>query len=583
MARTNDEVVQRLEELAKLTVVDEGDPNSFRVRAYQNAARAIDTLGTDVAQMSASQLASVKGIGKSTAAKIRQYVDEGIIDKLEALRAKYPPGQLELMRVPGLGPKSIQLLAEVLDVRDLDGLKAALDDGRLEALPGMGEKTAANLALAIERMHLRSKEARRPIPEVLPVAERLVAALEDLDDVERVEYAGSLRRFRDTIGDVDILVAATRSEAIMDAFTTHDTVHQVQGRGETKSSVVTRDGLQVDLRVVHPDAFGAALVYFTGSKAHNIRLRQRAIARGWKLSEYTLEDAETGQVVAATTEHDVYEALGLDWIPPEQREDNGEIEAADPDDDTPAPSMVSLEDLRGDLHDHSDWSGDGRSTLADMVAAAAGRGFAYFAITDHAENLRINGISRTGMLDQRRQLREMQAQYPDMALLHGTELNIGIDGTVDYDAEFLAGFDWCVASVHSHFNRPVAEQTQRIVTAMRNPAVTAIGHLTGRKLGRRPGIELDLDQVFDTAIETGTAIEINSDLNRLDASAEVVREGARRGVWFTISTDAHMVRELDHHRHGVRQARRGGLPVDQIVNTWEAERFLAWVDDVHAG
>lgn len=583
MARTNDEVVQRLEELAKLTVVDEGDPNSFRVRAYQNAARAIDTLGQDVAQMSASQLASVKGIGKSTAAKIRQYVDEGTIDKLEALRQKYPPGQLELMRVPGLGPKSIQLLAEVLDVRDLDGLKAALDDGRLEALPGMGEKTAKNLADAIERMHLRSKEMRRPIPEVLPVAERLVATLAELDDVERVEYAGSLRRFRDTIGDVDILVAATRSQAIMEAFTTHDTVHEVQGHGETKSSVVTRDGLQVDLRVVHPDAFGAALVYFTGSKAHNIRLRQRAIARGWKLSEYTLEDAETGEVVAAATEHDVYEALGLDWIPPERREDTGEIEAADPEDDTPAPRLVALEDLRGDLHDHSDWSGDGRSTLAEMVAAAADRGFAYFAITDHAEDLRINGISRAGMLDQRRQLREMQDQYPDMALLHGSELNIGIDGTVDYDAEFLAGFDWCVASVHSHFNRPVAEQTQRIVTAMRNPAVTAIGHLTGRKLGRRPGIELDLDQVFDAAIETGTAIEINSDLNRLDASAEVVREGARRGVRFTISTDAHMVRELDHHRHGVRQARRGGLPVDQIVNTWDVDRFLAWVDDVHAG
>lgn len=582
MARTNDDVVQRLEELARLTVVDEGDPNSFRVRAYQNAARAVDTLEGDVRDLSASQLAQVRGIGKSTAAKIRQFVDEGRIDKLEQLREKYPPGQLELMKVPGLGPKTVQLLAEVLDVRDLDGLKAALDDGRLAKLPGLGEKTAANLATAIERMHLASKEKRRPIHEVMPVAESLVGALADRDDVERVAYAGSLRRFRETIGDVDVLVAATSSAGIMDAFTSHDTVHEVVGRGETKSSVVTHDGLQVDLRVVAPEAFGAALVYFTGSKAHNIRLRQRAIARRWKLSEYTLEDAETGEVVAATTEQDVYAALGLAWIEPEQREDNGEVEAAAEDDDTPRPRLVQVEDLRGDLHDHSDWSGDGRNTIEQMVAAAAERGFAYFALTDHAEDLRINGIDRAAMLAQRQVLRELQEQYPDMRLLHGAELNIGIDGTVDYDPEFLTGFDWLVASVHSHFNRPVAEQTARVVAAIRNPAVTAIGHLTGRKLGRRPGIELDLEAVFDAAVETGTAIEVNSNLNRLDASADVIREGARRGVRFVISTDAHTTRELDNHRHGARQARRGGVPADQVVNTWDLDRFLGWIDDVRS-
>lgn len=586
MARINDDVVQRLEELARLTVVDEGDPNSFRVRAYQNAARAIQTLDQDVRELSASQLAQLKGIGRSTAAKIRQYVDEGRIDKLDALRAAYPPGQLELMKVPGLGPKGIALLAEVLGVRDLDGLKAALDDGRLATLPGMGEKTAANLAMAIERMHLASKERRRPIPEVLPVAESMVAMLAERDDVDRVAYAGSLRRFSETVGDVDILVSATASAGIMDAFVGHDSVHEVRGHGDTKSSIITHDGLQVDLRVVDPQAYGAALVYFTGSKAHNIRLRQRALARGWKLSEYTLEHAETGEVLAATTEQDVYAALELDWIPPEQREDNGEIEAHDRStaQDGPArPRLVEVADLRGDLHDHSDWSGDGRSSMEQMVAAAAARGFAYFALTDHAENLRINGIDRAGMLEQRRLLRQLQERYPDMHLLHGSELNIGIDGTVDYDAAFLAGFDWLVASVHSHFNRPVAEQTNRIVTAMRNPAVTAIGHLTGRKLGRRPGIDLDLDVVFDAALETGTAIEINSDLNRLDASADVVREGARRGVRFVISTDAHATHELDNHRHGARQARRGGLPADQVVNTWERDRFLAWVDDVRAG
>jgi DNA polymerase (family 10) len=241
------------------------------------------------------------------------------------------------------------------------------------------------------------------------------------------------------------------------------------------------------------------------------------------------------------------------------------------------PALVEVGQLRGDLHDHSTWSGDGRSSMEDMVAAAAGRGYAYFAMTDHAENLRINGINRAGMLEQRKQLRALQEQYPDMRLLHGAELNIGIDGDVDYDAEFLAGFDWCVASVHSHFRRPPDQQTARLVTAMRNPNVHAIGHLSGRKIGTRPGIEFDLDVVLDMAIETGTAIEINSDLNRLDATAEVVREGARRGVTFVISTDAHMVKELDNVRNGVRQARRGGLPPDQVANTWDLDRFLAWI------
>lgn len=581
MARINDEVVRRLEELARLTVIDEGDPNAFRVRAYQNAARTVDTLDRDVREMSASELAGLKGIGKSTAAKIRQFVEEGRIDRLEALREAYPPGQVELMKVPGLGPRTVQLLAEVLDVRDLDGLKAALDDGRLAELPGLGEKTAANLAEAVERMHRSSKESRRPIHEVMPVAESLVATLEARDDVERVAFAGSLRRFRETIGDVDLLVAARASTGIMEAFTTHDAVHRVQGHGETKSSVVTHDGLQVDLRVVEPDSFGAALVYFTGSKAHNIRLRQRAIERGWKLSEYTLETAETGEVHAAATEEDVYRALDLRWIHAERREDVGEIEAnaLDADDGEP-PRLVELGDLRGDLHDHTDWSGDGHNTLEEMVHAAMARGLDYLAITDHAENLTINGIGRAAMLDQRHQLRELQDHVPDLRLLHGAELNIGIDGTLDYDDEFLAGFDWLVASVHSHFRRPVDQQTARVVAAIRHPSVTAIGHLTGRRLGHREGIELDLDAVFTAAAETGTAIEINSNLNRLDASAEVIREGARRGVRFVISTDAHTTRELDNHRYGARQARRGGVPADQVVNTWDTAAFLTWIDDV---
>ena len=573
----NDEVARALAELARLTAIDEGDPNGFRVRAYQNAARAIEVLGRDVAGMAATELTEVKGIGKSTAGKIRQFLDEGRIDKLEELRAKYPPGQLELLRVPGLGPKTVALLGDVLGVQDLAGLEAAIADGRLTSLPGMGEKLQENLRDAIVRMRTASKEHRRPIAEVHPVADALLERLHQVPGVAAVDVAGSLRRFRETIGDVDLLVASSDAAPVMDALARHHLVHQVTASGDTKTSIVTHDGLQVDLRVVPPEAYGAALIYFTGSKAHNIRLRQRAIGRGWKLSEYALADAETGAVVAGATEEEVYASLGLAWITPELREDDGEIELAATGD---LPALPELADLRGDLHDHTDWSGDGRNSLEEMVAAASDRGFEYFAITDHAENLTINGISADAMRDQRRRLRALQEQYPDLRLLHGAELNIGIDGSLDYTPEFLATFDWCVASIHSHFRRPAREQTARLVAAMREPAVTAIGHLSGRMLGRRDGVTFDLEAVLDAAVETGTAIEINANLRRLDASAEVIREGARRGVRFVISTDAHTIRELDNHRHGIRQARRGGLPRDLVVNTWDTDRFLAWVADV---
>jgi DNA polymerase (family X) len=608
MPRTNDEVARLLAELAALTELDEGSPQAFRVRAYQNAQRAVAQLSQDVAELSASQLADVRGIGKSIAARIREYVDTGSIGKLEELRAKHPAGKRDLLKVPGLGPKTVELLASELGVTDLDGLRAALDDGRIAELPGLGEKTAENLRRAVDEVALTSKQERVELYVAVPVAERIVAALREVEAAGEVAYAGSVRRFRQDIGDIDVLVAAADGSAaaeVTDRFLGLPDVERVLASGATKTSVLTWEGVQVDLRVVPPDSFGAALLYFTGSKAHNIRLRQRALARGMTLNEYALarlpedadvagaaadasggeEDAEPAarvpwqelDRVASRTEEDVYRALDLPWIPPELREDDGELERAEADE---LPELVTREDLRGDLHDHTDRSGDGRVSLEDLVVAAVDLGLDYLAITDHAEDLSINGISREEMLRQRRELRELEERRGDIRLLHGAELNIGIDGSLDYDAEFLAGYDWLVASVHSHFRRPAREQTARIVAAMRHPSVTAIGHLQGRMLGRRAGIELDLDTVLDTAVETGTALEINGNLRRLDASAEVIREGAARGVTFVISSDAHAIPELDNLRHGVANARRGGLPRDRIANTWPTERFLGWVDDV---
>jgi DNA polymerase (family X) len=608
MPRTNDEVARLLAELAALTELDEGSPQAFRVRAYQNAQRAVAQLSQDVAELSASQLADVRGIGKSIAARIREYVDTGSISKLEELRVKHPAGKRDLLKVPGLGPKTVELLASELGVTDLDGLRAALDDGRIAELPGLGEKTAENLRRAVDEVTLTSKQERVELYVAVPVAERIVAALREVEAAGEVAYAGSVRRFRSDIGDIDVLVAAADGSAaaeVTDRFLGLPDVERVLASGATKTSVLTWEGVQVDLRVVPPDSFGAALLYFTGSKAHNIRLRQRALARGMTLNEYALarlpedadvagaaadasageEDAEPAarvpwqelDRVASRTEEDVYRALDLPWIPPELREDDGELERAEAGE---LPELVTRADLRGDLHDHTDRSGDGRVALDDLVTAAVDLGLDYLAITDHAEDLSINGISREEMLRQRRELRELEARRGDIRLLHGAELNIGIDGSLDYDAEFLAGYDWLVASVHSHFRRPAREQTARIVAAMRHPSVTAIGHLQGRMLGRRAGIELDLDTVLDTAVETGTALEINGNLRRLDASAEVIREGAARGVTFVISSDAHAIPELDNLRHGVANARRGGLPRDRIANTWPTERFLRWVDDV---
>ena len=579
MADVNDEVARLLAELAVLTEIDEGDPNAFRVRAYQNAERAVRGLDRPVAEMSAAQLAEIKGIGKSIAAKIREYIDDGRIGKLEELREKHPRGKRELLKIPGLGPKTVRLLHEELDVTDVAGLAEALERGELAGLPGLGEKTVENLAEAIGQLGLTSKDRRVPVATALPVAERIVAALAELPGVEEVAYAGSLRRFREDIGDVDVLVSSDDPLPVHQALLDVDDVERTLGSGETKTSVVTRDGVQVDLRVVPPESFGAALLYFTGSKAHNIRLRQRAIDRGWTLNEYALATADD-DVVAATTEEAVYAALELPWLPPELREDDGELEAAEAGE---LPALASVEDLRGDLHDHTDLSGDGRDPLERLVAGAVERGLDYLAVTDHAEDLRINGVSREAMLKQREQLRALEQERGDIRLLHGAELNIAADGGLDYDDDFLSGFDWLVASVHSHFSRSVEEQTARVVAAIRHPAVTAIGHLTGRIIGQRPGIALDLEAVLDAAAQSGTAIEINAALQRLDAPVEVIREGARRGCTFVISTDAHAVEDLDRRRFGVAQSRRARLDRSMIANTRPRAQFESWLQQIRVG
>jgi DNA polymerase (family X) len=570
---SNDSLVALFKELTELTVLEEGSPNSFRARAYENAMDAIGTYRGDLSALSEKELTRIDGIGASTAKKIREFFAAGRISKLEELRKKYPAEFVELGRIPGLGPKTLLRLRSDLGIQNLNDLRAAIEGRKLRDLKGLGAKMEEKILHSIARMGLTGKEKRVPVAEALPVARELVAELEKLPQVERALYCGSLRRFRETIGDIDIVVASNERAPVIESFVKMARVSEVIGSGGTKTSVLTTTGLQVDLRIVEPHQFGAACQYFTGSKTHNIKLRQIALDRGLLLNEYGLSVVETGEVVASDTEEAIYRALGLALIPPPMREDRGEIELAA---EGKLLQPIRLEDLRGDLHVHTSLSGDGRSPLEDVVAAAAARGYSYLAITDHGENLAFNGVSRERFLEQRAQIEALRPRYPKMLLLHGAELNIGADGRLDYDEAFRRDFDWCVAGVHSHFDLDRAGQTRRVSAAMEDPTVDAIAHLTGRRIGRRPGIELDIDAILQKAVETGTAIEINAALGRLDASSEVLYRARELDVTFVISTDSHHTRELSRMEWGVLQATRGFVDPSRIANTWPKEKFLEW-------
>ena len=569
------ELLAQLGELHRLTILDDGSAQSFRARAYERALRRLRDAPEDLAALPEAELLELDGVGKAIARKVREFFDHGRIAKLEQLRERFPPAVQRLAAVPGLGPKTLARLREELGIASIEQLQAALEQHLVRGLPGLGAKTEQALTRGLRRFRLAGKELRLPIAQALPDAQLLAAALAELPAVERVCYCGSLRRLRPTAADLDLLVAAADPRPVMERFAALPLLDSDSGGaagGDTRASRFTRRGLQVDLRVVTPAQFGAAALYFTGSQAHNVKLRGLAAARGWRLNEYGLWD-ERKTCLAAAAERDIYAALDLQFIPPPMREDRGEVEAAARGE---LPEAAALADLRGDLHLHTDASGDGRSTLEQMAAAGAARGFSYLAVTDHGADLGRNGVSRERLLAQRAALRKLDGAHPGLRLLHGVELNIGADGSLDYDAAFRASFDWCVAAVHSAFDLDRAAQTRRLIRAMEDPAVNVIGHLSGRRIGRRPGIELDLDAVLAAAARTGTAIEINGALSRLDAAADVLRRSRAWGVTIVVNSDAHHVSEFERLQWGVRQAQRGWVARDRIANTWPPERFLAW-------
>ena len=562
MARTNETVAALLREYAELLAITGGDP--FRARNYEKAAKAVAGYPEDVGPLSEAALTKIPGVGKSIAGKITEFQRSGTFASLEELRKRIPPGVRDLTKVPGLGPKRALQLNKELGISSVAELQAAVSAGRLRNLGGFGAKSEERILRGLEVM----TQGRVLLNVALRTATDMVSAL--APHADQVAYAGSLRRMRETIGDVDILATAAGEDSgtrIMDAF--RGLGDEVIVSGPTKTSIRTAAGLQVDLRVVKPECWGAAMQYFTGSQAHNVAVRAIAVRKGLKLSEYGLFRDE--ELIASATEEEVYAALGMEWVPPPMREDTGEVAAATK---KQVPSLVRDKDLRGDLHTHTNLT-DGVASLEDMIAAAEKLGYEYYAVTDHAPNLVMQRMTDEKILAQREQLHKISST---MKLLHGTELNIAPDGSVDWDEDFLAGFDMCVASVHSHFDMDAKAMTRRFITACENPRVNVIGHPLTRKFGRRPPVDVDINELFNACARTGTALEVNASPERLDLPGEHIRAAKDAGVKFAIDTDAHSLTHLANMPYGVGTAQRGWLTADDVINTWPLTRLLEFFD-----
>jgi len=571
VSRVNDEIAALFNEYADLLHITGGD--AFRARNYEKAARAVAGYSGDIAQLDAAGLRQVPGVGTSIASKIGEYQRTGTIKAIEELRAQVPAGVLQLTRIPALGPKRALQLYQELGISSVGELTDAIKAGRLQDLKGFGAKSEEKLLRGIELLQRGS--GRVLLNVATDIATAMVAAISAVPGCLRCTWAGSLRRMRETTGDIDILAAADDSAPLMAAFAGLPEAAEVIAAGSAKTSIRTTAGLQVDLRVVPPDCWGAALQYFTGSKEHNVAVREIAVRKKLRLSEYGLFDTESGELIVSRTEEEVYRRLGMDWIPPTLREDAGEVKAALRRE---LPDLVTQEQIRGDLHTHTSLT-DGVASLEDMVAAAASRGYQYYAVTDHAPNLYMQRMTTEKMLTQRDQVRDLAARLAStadaqpMELLHGTELNIAPDGTVDWPAEFLDGFDICVASVHSHFGQSRQEMTARFIRACENPCVHIIGHPTARKIGRRPPVDVDFAELFRACARTGTALEVNSHPDRLDLPADHIRAAKDAGVKFSIDSDAHSTAHLANLQYGIGQAQRGWLTPDDVINTWPLPRL----------
>jgi DNA polymerase (family 10) len=564
----NEEVVAMLEETADLMEI--AGENPFKARAYRRAADAIAALKEPVEELvRTKRLNQIEGVGESIARDITEFLQKGTTTRLEQLRQKYPPQLRKLLEIQGVGPRTVAMLYERLGIATVDELEAAAKAGKLTKLPGMGEQKVRNILEGIQLW--RQQQGRVPLHIALAIAERIVARLRELPQVEQILPAGSLRRWKETVGDLDILVATRDSEPVMERFVKLPEVQKVLAHGTTKSSVLMADNLQVDLRAVDPESFGAASQYFTGSKAHNIALRNRALKLGLTINEYGVFREATGEKVAGETEEGVYEVVGLIWIPPELREDRGELEAAER---RALPRLVTLEDIRGELHCHTKWS-DGANTVEEMARAARERGYEYLAITDHSPPMGW-GVKPENFRKLIREIRQVSERL-GFPILAGIEVDIAPDGSLHMDEDILRQLDIVIASVHSAMKMSREEMTKRIVKAMENPLVHIIGHPTGRLINQRPPYEVDLEALVERARQTGVALEINGSPERLDLNDENARYAKEAGVLLSLGTDAHHDDHLDFMRFAVAVARRAWCEPANILNTRSYEQLRDWL------
>ena len=559
----NGEIAEAFEELASLYELDGAVVH--RVLAYRNAAKSIREAGVSVAEMAREgRSEELAGIGKTIAEKIVALLDTGSIPSADKLKQRIPSGLLEVTRIPGLGPKRARALHEQLGIESLDDLRKVAEDGRLKDVPGFGAKAEENVLLALEAGADGRAKPRVLLSRALAVGEDIVAALREHPAAERVELAGSARRRTDTCKDLDVVVASSDPPAVTKAFAKLAEVEAVHSAGEAGARAVTHSGLPVDLRVVPGGSFGNLFQHLTGSGRHNEALRTEAVRRGLHVSEYGVADDDSGQTHACATEEEVYGLLDMEWIPPELREDRGELQAAR---EGRLPALVTVDDVRGDLHCHTTAS-DGRNSMGEMAEAARKRGYDYLAITDHSAT---HAFGNDVQPDELRRQIERVAQANDeldgIRLLAGSEVNVLPDGSLDYEDELLADLDWVVASLHTSFRLPEREMTDRMVAAVEHPLVDAIGHPTGRMIGRRESYSLDLGRVIEAAARTGTFLEINANPNRRDIPDVEARAAAEAGVKLVVDSDAHGVGTLANVRFGIATARRAWLSADQVANT----------------